>query len=157
MMQRSGWAAKPGQERVLAIEINRAGFDWALAHSCLSHYMPRQHTSPEAWAAMKEASPVRVQWDPDRSLTGEQLADRAIQVGLSGDAVRRYVGEWIGSITDITAVARAIGQLASADRADQAARMLPAEQVYPLDPVLAARIGASQCRPATASETGSGK
>lgn len=28
MMHRSGWAAKPGQERVLAIEITRAGFEW---------------------------------------------------------------------------------------------------------------------------------
>lgn len=30
MMHRSGWAAKPGQERVLAIEITRGGFEWAL-------------------------------------------------------------------------------------------------------------------------------
>lgn len=68
MMHRSGWATKPGQERVLAIEITRAGFDWALAHSCLSHHDPAQHDSPQDWAALKEASPVRVQWDPDRSV-----------------------------------------------------------------------------------------
>jgi hypothetical protein len=47
MMYRSGWAAKPGQERILAIEISRTGFDWALAHSCLSQYSPRVSlTSP---------------------------------------------------------------------------------------------------------------
>ncbi|MGH3276694.1 MAG: DUF4291 family protein [Streptosporangiaceae bacterium] len=62
MMHRSGWAGKPGQERVLAIEITRAGFDWALAHSCLSHYDSAQHDSPQDWAAMKDASAVRVQW-----------------------------------------------------------------------------------------------
>ena len=111
MMHRSGWAGKPGQERVLAIEITRAGFEWALAHSCLSHYSPGVHASPQAWAALKDASPVRIQWDPDRVLSGEQLPRRAIQVGLSDEAVRRYCGEWIRSITDITAVARAIGQL----------------------------------------------
>jgi hypothetical protein len=66
MMHRSGWAAKPGQERVLAIEITRGGFEWALAHACLSHYEPGTHDSPQAWMAMRDASPVRVQWDPDR-------------------------------------------------------------------------------------------
>jgi hypothetical protein len=60
MMHRSGWAAKPGQERVLAIEIARTGFEWALAHSCLSHYEPGQHDSPQAWADLKAASPVGI-------------------------------------------------------------------------------------------------
>ena len=103
MMHRCGWAGKPGQERVLAIEISRAGFEWALARSCLSHYRPGLHASPDAWAAMKDSSPVRIQWDPDRSLAGERLGHRAVQVGLSGDAVHRYAGEWILSISDITA------------------------------------------------------
>jgi uncharacterized protein DUF4291 len=44
MMYPGGRASKPGQERVLAIEITRVGFEWALAHSCLSSYMPGQHT-----------------------------------------------------------------------------------------------------------------
>lgn len=116
MMHRFGWAAKPGQERVLAIEISRDRFEWALAHSCLSHYRPGQHASPEAWAAMKETSPVRVQWDPDRSLAGGQLPYRAIQAGLSGEAVRRYGSEWIQTITDITATVHKIGRLAPAAR-----------------------------------------
>jgi hypothetical protein len=89
--------------RVLAIEITRAGFDWALAHSCLSHYEVGTPNSPEAWAALRDAAPVRVQWDPGRSLTGDRLARRAIQVGLSGEAVHRYCDEWMRSITDITA------------------------------------------------------
>jgi hypothetical protein len=38
MMYRCGWATKPLQERVLAVEITRTGFEWALAHSCLSHF-----------------------------------------------------------------------------------------------------------------------
>ena len=38
MMYRCGWAAKEGQETVLAVEITREGFDWALRNACLSHY-----------------------------------------------------------------------------------------------------------------------
>ena len=147
MMHRSGWADKPGQERALAIEISRAGFEWALAHSCLSHYTAGRHASAKAWAALKDSSPVRIQWDPDRALSGEQLPRRAIQIGLSRDAVRRYADEWIRSITDVTVTARDIGRLAPADRADEAMRRLPAERVYPLVPDLAARIGADECQP----------
>src|SRR3954467_12174518 len=80
MMYRSGWGTKPDQERVLAIELTRAGFEWALAHASLSHFDPRVHESAEAWEAEKRASPVRVQWDPERSLHLEPLPHRAIQI-----------------------------------------------------------------------------
>jgi hypothetical protein len=37
MLYRSGWARKdPGQERVLAIDITRGGFEWALRSACLN-------------------------------------------------------------------------------------------------------------------------
>src|SRR5258706_39206 len=51
MMYRCGWARKPGQEHVLAIELTRAGFEWALANACLSHYDPGAHESRAAWSA----------------------------------------------------------------------------------------------------------
>ncbi|MBB5113655.1 hypothetical protein FHU28_003494 [Micromonospora echinospora] len=68
MMYRCGWALKPGQERVLAVDISRAGFEWALRHACLSSYDPRLHPDREAWQRGLRVSPVRVQWDPERSL-----------------------------------------------------------------------------------------
>jgi len=40
MMYRSGWATKPGQERILAIDIERCEFDWSLLQGCLSHFDP---------------------------------------------------------------------------------------------------------------------
>jgi hypothetical protein len=142
MMYRSGWAAKPGQERILAIEISRAGFDWSLAHSCLSHYSPQAHASRDAWAADLDSAPVRVQWDPDRAVTGERLSRRAIQIGLSREAVRHYCDEWIRSVTDITATVHRLRQLDPTGRTAAAGQLLPVEQVYPLSPVLACRVGA---------------
>src|SRR5690242_3790101 len=64
MMYRCGWAEKPGQERVLAITITRAGFDWALEHSCLAHETDKKH------------QPVRVQWDPERDVALQRLEHR---------------------------------------------------------------------------------
>jgi hypothetical protein len=143
MMYRSGWATKPGQERVLAITITRAGFEWALGHSSLSHHDPDVYPSHAAWAERKAVTPVRVQWDPERSLRLEPLGHRAIQVGLSGDAARRYVREWTVSLADVTALAREVhGLVADGDLASAAARLRP-EPPYPLPDDVQAVIGAS--------------
>jgi hypothetical protein len=77
MMYRCGWATKPGQERVLAVEIKRDGFDWALEHSALSHYDPAIHPSHADWATSM-AQPVRIQWDPERDLRFNPLPHRSI-------------------------------------------------------------------------------
>lgn len=133
MMYRSGWATKPGQERVLAITITRAGFEWALAHASLSH--ERDPTAP-----------VRVQWDPERSLTLDRLDHRAIQVGLGGEAVARYVDEWITGIEDVTPLAHEIAALVAAGDHAAARRVLPAERPLPLPAHVAASVGADDRR-----------
>jgi len=142
MMYRSGWATKPGQERVLAIQITRDGFEWALAHAVLSHYEPGTYHSQRQWAERKHASPVRVQWDPDRSLTLAPLSHRAIQVGLSGDAVSRYLRDWTTAITDITGLVHEIHDLVTAGNLATASRKLPVERTYPLAGSLGTAIGA---------------
>lgn len=42
----------------------------------------------QAWAALNQASPVRIQWDPERDLHFNPLAQRSIQIGLSGPAAQ---------------------------------------------------------------------
>ncbi|HUZ35097.1 MAG TPA: DUF4291 domain-containing protein [Streptosporangiaceae bacterium] len=151
MMYRSGWAARPGQERVLAVQITRDGFEWALAHAALSHYEPGTYDSQQQWAERKQASPVRVQWDPDRSLTLAPISPRAIQVGLSGEAVSRYLSQWITSITDITPLAKTIHRHVSAGDLGTARARLPAESVYPLPASIRTRIGATDTQAGEAS------
>jgi hypothetical protein len=143
MMYRCGWGFKPGQEHVLAIEITRSGFEWALSHACLSHYDADRHASRQAWSAQLRASPVRVQWDPERSLSLGPLPQRSLQVGLSGEAVDRYVDDWIVGITDVTPTAHAIRDLLRGGDEGAAAALLPRERPYPLPNHVAAVIGAS--------------
>lgn len=143
MMYRCGWATKPGQERVLAVSVTREGFEWALAHSSLSHYDPSVYASYAEWAERKEAAPVRIQWDPERSLLLEPLGHRSIQIGLAGDAARRYVSDWTVGITDITALAHEIHHLVAAGDLAAATARLPAERPYPLPGDLKAIIGAT--------------
>lgn len=143
MMYRCGWATKPGQERVLAIEITRTGFEWALAHACLSHFDPDRYPTRETWAQHMKTSPVRLQWDPERTLHLQPLPHRSLQVGLGGEAVGRYVDEWTTSINDVTGAAHTIKDLLRAGDEAAAQALLPKEQPYPLPDNVAANIGAT--------------
>jgi hypothetical protein len=138
MMYRSAWATSLGQEHVLAVEISRAGFEEALGYACLSHYDRAMHVDRATWQRQLKASPVRVQWDPERSPRLQPLPYRSLQVGLSGPAVDRYVEEWIVSLTDITPTVHTLhDQVRAGDHSG-----LPDERPYPLPTELTRRIGA---------------
>ncbi len=130
-MYRSGWGTKDGQERVLAMDITRSGIQWCLESACLSHFDPAIHASETAWQQAKEQSPVRVQWDPERSIRLARLDYRSIQIGLSGPAVEKYVGDWIVRIRDVTSLAREIHGLVDAEAGTAAEKLLPQEVHYP--------------------------
>ncbi|MEU1665347.1 DUF4291 domain-containing protein [Streptomyces sparsogenes] len=131
MMYRCGWGAKEGQETVLAVEITREGFEWALARSCLSHYERGLHPDQASWKRALKAAPARVQWDPERDLRLRPLPYRSLQLGLAGEAARRYADEWTVSITDVTPLAHEIHALVRRDELDAAAKLLPEERPYP--------------------------
>lgn len=133
MMYRCGWGTKEGQETVLAVEVSREGFVWALRNSCLSHYVPGLHEDQAAWKRQLRRASARVQWDPERDLRLNPLPYRSLQLGLSGEAAARYADEWIVGIEDVTALAAEIHGLVRAGQLDLAAGLLPVERAYPLD------------------------
>ena len=141
MAYRCGYGRKPGQERILAIDITRDGFEWALAHAALSH--PRRDQDKTAWKQQLKTSPVRIQWDPERDLHHTALNFRAIQIGLSGEAVDHYVDEWITAIADVTPVMRDISGLLATDQLHEAIKLVPHEPPYELPEHLAKAIDAT--------------
>ncbi|MEU7580595.1 DUF4291 domain-containing protein [Streptomyces sp. NPDC041068] len=131
MMYRCGWATKEGQQTVLAVEITREGFDWALRHACLSHYVRGLHPDQAAWKRDLRRSPARVQWDPERDLHLNALPHRSLQLGLAGEASGRYADEWTVSITDVTGLAHEVHALVRDRNLSAATALLPAEHPYP--------------------------
>ncbi|TVL88191.1 DUF4291 domain-containing protein [Streptomyces sp. SAJ15] len=140
MMYRCGWGAKEGQETVLAIEITRAGFEWALRNACLSHYDSAVHADQAAWKRELREAPARVQWDPERDLRLRPLSHRSLQLGLAGEAARRYADEWTVGITDVTPLAHEIHALVRAGETERAASLVPAERPYTLADGPSARL-----------------
>ncbi|KAL1958111.1 hypothetical protein VTO42DRAFT_5151 [Malbranchea cinnamomea] len=142
MAYRSGYARKENQERILAVEISRAGFEWALRHAVLSHWDKTVYATEEEWTRRKEEACVRVQWDPERDVDiNVEYRWRSLQVGLMGIAVDKYVEEWIVSITDVTDVMVRIGELVDKGEVDEARALLPEEKVYVLPDEIARSIG----------------
>ena len=102
MMYRSGWASKQGQERILAIDLKKEGFDEIVRNSVLSSFREVSNLSKEEWKEKLENSEVRCQWDPDRDIYGNPIGRRAIQLGIKGETVKKYINDWIVNITDVT-------------------------------------------------------
>ncbi len=117
----SGNGSKPGHERVLAVDLTRDGFEWALAHP----------------------GPVLIQWEAERDLDHTALNFEALRLGLTGEALARYTDEWVTAITDITPVIRDISGLLATDQLHKAVRLVPHEPPYELPGDLAKAIGAS--------------
>lgn len=115
----------------MAVEISRSGFEWALRHACLSSNLRGVHADRSTWQRQVKRAPARVQWDPERDLHLRPLPYRSLQLGLSGEAVRRYADEWTVNISDVTPLARDIHTLVSDGDLDSAAQLLPQERLYP--------------------------
>ncbi len=84
-----------------------------------------------------------MQWDPERPLHLTALPYRSLQVGLSREAVDRYVDAWIVAITDITPMVHQVRNLLRSGDEQAAVAQLPVEHVYPLPDQIAAGLNAS--------------
>jgi hypothetical protein len=81
--------------------------------------------------------------DPEQTVTlTPQPRVRSIQIGLSGDAVRRYVDDWIVGLEDVTAEIQRVRDLAKVS-VEAAEAALPVERPYPISDEVAAHIGAT--------------
>ncbi len=110
MMYRAGWASKPNQERILAIEISIQNFKHILESAVYSSYQPDIYQTQENWKTALEQSEVRLQWDPDHDPWGRKLERKAIQLGMKGDILEEFATKWVIAIEDITDFVKVEGQ-----------------------------------------------
>ncbi|MEU9045497.1 MULTISPECIES: DUF4291 domain-containing protein [unclassified Kitasatospora] len=130
LMHRSNWAQKPGQTRVLAVRITRAGWEEALGRAVLTTAHPDEVARAE----------VHVQWDPERTLRGAALNHYSIQVGVGRSLIRTFAEEWVTGLTDLTPQVQRIAALVRGGQAAKAQRLLPPERPYPLPAATARRL-----------------
>ncbi|MEZ4382083.1 MAG: DUF4291 domain-containing protein [Nannocystaceae bacterium] len=141
LMERSAWAKRPNQTRILAVRITREAWDSALESAVLTSFEPGIHASQIAWQRDFDAAPVRVQWDPERSLRGAKLPHRSIQVGLARVVAEAYASAWIVEIRDLTPLTKKIRGLVEAGQHARASKLLPREAIYPATAQAQRRLG----------------
>ena len=130
MMYRSGWGTKEGQEVVLAIRLRRSGFEEILSQAVHSTFEPEIYGSSDRWKKSVASSSVRLQWDPDHHPSGARQDRRAIQLGLEGAALKKYVEEWTVSIEDVSSFVAE--QRLRVDAKQWDLLQTPREEVYPV-------------------------
>ncbi len=139
MLYRSGYGSKHRQEAILKIKISHEGFCEILSQSVETSFNPDLYESENHWRLALDHSEVRHQWDPDRSLRGEKLERRAIQIGIRGETVQKYVRTWIVELEEVTDLAKQIGQAVREKLKDTPE--VPAEIEYPVTKELQQRLG----------------
>lgn len=127
MMFRAGWAAKEGQEHILAVRLKRSFFDEVLSAAVASTFDHRRFAAHEDWKQAVASSEARLQWDPDHDPHGNCVERRAVQLGLRGELLRRYGTEDLLSVEDITPFV--IEQRKHVTGACESL-LIPAEQIY---------------------------
>lgn len=128
MMYRCGWGTKENQECILAIDLKREGFDYMVKNAVLSTYQEDSYNSREEWKYQIQNSEIRCQWDPERDIFGNPLNYRSIQIGIRGEALKKYVDEWIVSLTDITEYVDALRK--KKEMSQDITELLPDEKIY---------------------------
>lgn len=145
MMYRSSWATAQGQERVLAVRLERGFFERVLAAAVPSAFVEDRYPSRDDWQAAVRASEVRLQWDPDHDPRGAPRERRAIQLGLRGATLAEYARDAILELEDVT-------PLVAAQRAHAVPPFeelhTPRERVLvPRDPAAAVVVGLDSVEP----------
>jgi hypothetical protein len=146
MMYRSSWGTKEGQEVTLAIWLRRVAFDAILRQAVPFSFTPEHCACQSAWQAAVAKSSIRLQWDPDHDPSGHPLARRAIQLGLRGEALARYAGEWLVRIEDVSPLVARQREIVRGGDLDTL--LTPRETVYPIvDETLAHNLGVTGAHP----------
>lgn len=126
MMYRCGWGTKEGQEKTLAIYLERTYFDNILANAHPS-YCP-QGVDHSEWKRNVAESEVRLQWDPDHAPFGEKEQRKAIQLGLRNRFLQPFDGSGIKKIEDVTGFVAEQRHILETQGVD--ALITPEEKIY---------------------------
>jgi hypothetical protein len=121
LMERSNWANKTNQERILEIHITRSFWD-----KCLE--LAIDTDSSKSDGNIKDAQ-ILVQWDPERTLRGAKLNIRSIQIGVSRKMINEY-NENIEKVVDLTAKVKKMYLLNSNGKFEKSNQLLPKVREY---------------------------
>ena len=128
MMHRSNWGREKGQERTLAIDLERPYFDRLLEEAVAAVHSQSNITEEETWRKRFRASGVIYQLDNERDLHGFKLLRKTLHLGLRKSSIREYAREANIEVRDITDYVKEQYELRQSKKYSNMS--LPLESVY---------------------------
>ena len=108
--------------------FGRNAFDFLVQNAIMSTYKEDMGISYAEWKEQIKKSDIRCQWDPERDVFGNPLKYRSIQLGLRGEAVKKFVNEWIVNISDVTDYVKELSK--KKNSGEDISLLLPKEKIY---------------------------
>ncbi len=139
MLYRSEYASKYRMEAIAKIKIAHQSWLEILSQSIETSWNPEIYQEEWQWQDALNQSEVIHQWDPERDLAGKKTGRSAIQIGIRGEIIKKYVAEYITTVQDVTDLAKTIGKFVKGNKIDFEGG--PEEKEYPLDNDLFVKLG----------------
>lgn len=102
LLARNGWATREGRERILAVRLQREGFDTMLRQAVHAGYEPEIYATRNTWHLATRYGHVVVAWHPDVDPSGAELGRETLRIGVRDAALERFTREWVVGIEDWT-------------------------------------------------------
>lgn len=108
ILHRSKYATKHRMDAIAKIKISHKNWLNILSESVPTQFDNKIFKNEFEWQNKLRKADIIHQWDPDREINGIRLERGAIQIGLRGAAIFKYVNEWIISVEDVTSLAKKV-------------------------------------------------
>lgn len=139
ILRRSEYATKHRMEGIAKIKISHSSFLDILEQSIETQWNSSVYPQEDDWQKYLNQSDVIHQWDPERDLAGRRLERQAIQIGIRGEVIKKYVSDYVMGVQDVTILSQQIGALAK-KRMDINIEV-PEEKEYPISAELYHKLG----------------
>lgn len=111
VLRRTKYGTKNRMQAVARIKISHAAFKEILNQSVETHWNENLFPQQDYWQKTINKSDVIHQWDPERDIVGKRLNRQAIQIGIRGEVIKKYVSDYIIGVEDISDLVHEIGRV----------------------------------------------
>lgn len=142
LLRRSKYGTKNRMQAIARIKLSHEAFLEILNQSIETHWNESLFSKEDDWTKKINKSDVIHQWDPERDLIGKRLDRQAIQIGIRGQVIKKYVSDFIIGVEDVSDLAHAIGKVAKSRSNNFPA--IPIEKEYKVSEGLFLKLGCSR-------------
>lgn len=111
VLRRTKYGTKNRMQAVARIKISHDAFKEILNQSIETHWNKTVFPQEENWRKTINKSDVIHQWDPERDIIGKRLNRQAIQIGIRGEVIKKYVSDYIIGVEDVSDLVHEIGKV----------------------------------------------